>query len=119
MHGFEICKRILLHNADIRFLNVFGRKIRWKTALRSGILFAKSEVIHRPRSSAFRYYDLMCKRDSVGQSEELLIPRSSVRIRLKPENLNLHGFELHKPSIKIIKLLLKVIRAILIIIRNV
>jgi len=31
----------------------------------------------------------------------------------------LHGFELHKPSIKIIKLLLKVIRAILIIIRNV
>ena len=30
--------------------------------------------------------DLTCKRGSVGQSEGLLIPRSSVRFRLNPEN---------------------------------
>jgi len=40
------------------------------------------------------------------------IPRSSVRFRLKPENSNSHGFELHRPSIKGTKLLLKAIKAI-------
>ena len=59
--------------------------------------------------------DLTCKRGSVGQSEGLLIPRSSVRFRLKPENSNSHAFELHRPSIKGTKLLLKVIKAIIII----
>ena len=44
-----------------------------------------------------------------------LIPRSSVRFRLNPENLNSHEFELHRPSIKGTKLLLKVIKAIIII----
>jgi len=115
----RFAKRILLRSADTRFLNVFVRKIHWKTALRSGILFANSEVMHRPKFSAFRYYDLMCKRDSVGQSEVLLIPRSSVQIRLKPENINLHRLELHRPSTKVIKLLLKVIKAIIILNRNV
>ena len=52
---------------------------------------------------------------SVGQSEGLLIPRSSVRFRLKSENSNSHGFELHRPSIKGAKLLLKVIKAVIII----
>ena len=50
---------------------------------------------------------LTCKRGSVGQSEGLLIPRSSVRFRLNPENSNSHEFELHRPSIKGTKLLLK------------
>ena len=59
-----------------------------------------------------------CKRGSVGQSEGLLIPRSSVRFRLKPENSNPHGFELHRPSIKGTKLLLKVIKTITIIAEN-
>ena len=49
------------------------------------------------------------------QSEGLLIPRSSVRFRLKPENSNSHGLELHRPSIKGTKLLLKVIKATIII----
>ena len=60
--------------------------------------------------------DLTSKRGSVGQSEGLLIPRSSVRFRLKPRNSNSNGFELHKPSIKGTKLLLKVIKTIIIII---
>ena len=55
--------------------------------------------------------EFMCKRDSVGQSEGLLSPRSSVRFRLKPENSNSHGFELHRPSSKSAKLLLKVIKS--------
>ena len=59
--------------------------------------------------------DLTCKRVSVGQSEGLLIPRSSIRFRLKPEKSNSYGFELHtRPSIKGTKLLLKVIEAIVI-----
>ena len=58
------------------------------------------------------YIDLTCKRGSVGQSEGLSIPRSSVRFRLKPDNSNSHGFELHRPSNKGTKLLLKVIKAI-------
>ena len=43
--------------------------------------------------------------------------RSSVRFRLKPDTSNSHEFELHRPSKKGTKLLLKVIKAI-IIIRN-
>ena len=57
-------------------------------------------------------------RCSVGHSKGLLIPRSSVRFRQKPENSNSHGFELHGPSIKGTKLLLKVIKAIIIITRR-
>ena len=59
--------------------------------------------------------DLTCKRGSVGQSEGLSIPRSSVRFCLKPDTSNSHEFELHRPSNKGTKLLLKVIKAIIII----
>ena len=61
-----------------------------------------------------RWYDLTCKRGSVGQSKGLSIPRWSVRFRLKPDNSNAHGLELHRPSNKGTKLLLKVIKAIII-----
>jgi len=56
-------------------------------------------------------FDLTCKHGSVARSEGLSFPRSSVPFRLKPENSNSHGFELHRPSIKGTKLLLKVIKA--------
>jgi len=49
------------------------------------------------------------------KSEERDCPRSSVRFRLNPENSNSHGFELHRPSIKGTKPLLKVLKAIIII----
>ena len=64
-----------------------------------------------------RYHgiDLTCKRGSVGQSEGVLIPMSLVSFRLKPENSNSHGFELYRPSIKVTKLLFKVIKAIIVI----
>ena len=58
---------------------------------------------------------LTCKRGSVGQSEGLSIPRSSVRFRQKPDNSNSLEFELHRPSNKGTKLLLKEIKAIIII----
>ena len=57
---------------------------------------------------------LTCKRGSVGQSEGLSIPRSSVRFRLNPDTSNSHEFELHRSSHKGTKLLLKVIKAIII-----
>ena len=60
-------------------------------------------------------HNLTCKRGSVGQSEGLSIPRSSVRFRLKSDTSNSHEFELHRPSNKGTKLLLKVIKAIIII----
>jgi len=60
--------------------------------------------------------DLTCKRDSVGQSKGLLIPRLSVWFNLKPENSKSHEFELHWPSFNGTKLLLKVIKTIIIII---
>jgi hypothetical protein len=44
----------------------------------------------------------------------MTIPRSSVRFRLKPDTSNSHEFELHRPSNKGTKLLLKVIKAIII-----
>ena len=43
---------------------------------------------------------------------------SSVRFRLKPDTSNSHEFELHRPSNKGTKLLLKVIKAIIIIKRG-
>ena len=52
------------------------------------------------------------KRGSVGQSEELLIPRSSVQFRPNPENSDSHGCDLQRPSIKNTKLLSKAITAI-------
>jgi len=48
VHAFGTCKRMLLRSANSRFLNVFGRKIRQNSPLRSGIHSASSEVMHRP-----------------------------------------------------------------------
>ena len=83
---------------------------------------ARLEMMSQALSSSPLYYtrgwlsvDLTCKRGSVGQSKGLLIPRSSVRFRLNPDNLNLHGFELHTHPIEGAKLLLKVLKAIIII----
>ena len=59
--------------------------------------------------------DLTCKRSSVGHSEGLSVPRSSVRFRLNPNNSNSLGFELRRPSNKGTKILLKAIKAIIII----
>jgi len=53
-----LAKRTLLHSADFRFKNVFGRRIRWKSALRSRIFFASTEVMHRPRSDSPLHIDI-------------------------------------------------------------
>ena len=45
-----LANRILLRSADFLFWNVFGRKIRKNSPLRTGIIFASPEVMHRPRS---------------------------------------------------------------------
>ena len=78
---------------------------------------AKGCVVHLKITRAFicrLICNLTCKRGSVGQSEGLSIPRSSVRFRINPDNSNSHGFELHRPSNKGTKLLLKVIKAIIV-----
>ena len=78
----------------------------------------REQRVNTYRNSSIYCRDLTCKRGSVGQSEGLSIPRSSVRFRLKPDTSNSHEFELHIPSNKGTKLLLKVIKAIIIIIMN-
>jgi len=51
-------KRMRLRSADFRFKNVFGRRIRWKSALRSRILFARTKLMHGPRSNSSLYFDI-------------------------------------------------------------
>ena len=61
-------------------------------------------------------YPRRCKTSSIGQNAGLSVPRSSVRFRQKtqnPENSNLYGFEVHRPSSKGTKLLFQVIKAII------
>jgi len=62
----------------------------------------------KDRKSPTSYLSLTCKRGSVGQSEGLIIPRSSIRFYLKPKSSNAHRFGLRTPRIKGTKLLLKV-----------
>jgi len=53
-----VSKRMTLRSADIQFKNVFGRRIRLKLALRSGILFEKYRThaqTYIRLSSTFRY----------------------------------------------------------------
>ena len=70
-------------------------------------------------ANLYTYIPGRCKNSSVGQSARLSILRSSVRFRQTPppkktpKNLNLHGFELHRPSSKGTKLLFQVIKAII------
>ena len=73
----------------------------------TGLLINRTEdsppstgLLGRPLSG--QIHDLTCKRGSVGQSEGLSIPRSSVRFRLKPDNSNSHEFELYRPSNKVL-----------------
>jgi len=51
-------KRMRLRSAGSRFKNVFGRKIRRKSALRSRILFARTDVMHGPRSNSPLHFDM-------------------------------------------------------------
>ena len=53
-----IAKRKPLRSANFRFQNVFGRKIRQNSPLRSGIFFASPEVMHRPRSEYPLHFDI-------------------------------------------------------------
>ena len=52
-----LAKRMRLHSADLLFQNMFGRRIRWKSAQRSRILFASTAVMHTPRSSYPLHFD--------------------------------------------------------------
>ena len=52
-----LAKRKRPHSADFRFKNVFGHWIRRKSALRSWILFASTEVMHTPRSHSLPKYN--------------------------------------------------------------
>ena len=54
----ELAKRMRLSSGDFLFQNVFGHKIRRMSALLSRILFASSEVMHRPRSDSLLHFDI-------------------------------------------------------------
>jgi len=47
-----------LRSADFRFKNVFGRRIHQKSALRSRILSASTELMHRPTSDSSLHFDI-------------------------------------------------------------
>ena len=53
-----LAKRMPLRSAYFRLLKVFGCKIRQKSALRSGILFASTKAMHRPRSDSPLHFDI-------------------------------------------------------------
>ena len=53
-----LAKNMRPHSADFRFKNVFGRKIRWKSELRSRILFASTEVMRTPTSNSPLNFDI-------------------------------------------------------------
>jgi len=55
-----LAKRMRLRSANFRFKNVFGRKIRRKSALHScqSILLASTEVMHRSGSDSLVHFDI-------------------------------------------------------------
>ena len=53
-----LAKRMWPHSTDFWFKNLFDRRIRRKSALRTRILFASTEVMHRPRSYFPLHYDV-------------------------------------------------------------
>jgi len=53
-----LAKRMRPRSADFRFENVFGRRIRCKSTLRSRILFASTQVMHTPRSDLSLHFDI-------------------------------------------------------------
>ena len=53
-----LAKRMPLCGADFQIFSVFGRKIRRKSALRSGILFASTKGMQRPRSDSPLHFDI-------------------------------------------------------------
>jgi len=54
-----LAERMRPHSADFQFLNVVGRKIRQMSSLRSGILFARTEVMHTPRSDSSLHFEMI------------------------------------------------------------
>jgi len=51
-------KKMRLHSGDFGFQNVFGRNICWKSPPRSGILYANTKEMHRPRSDSPQHFDI-------------------------------------------------------------
>jgi len=46
-----------LRGADFQLKNMLGRKTFWKSALRSGILFASPKAVQRPRLNTTLHFD--------------------------------------------------------------
>ena len=109
-----ICRRKV--DLGVCVTSVLAKRMRLRNADFRRIL--QPNTFLNQKSALCRNIRLTCKRGSVGQSEGLSIPRSSVRFRLKPDTSHSHEFELHRPSNKGTKLLLKVIKAIIIIMAN-
>jgi len=47
-----------MRRGDFRFKNVSGRKIRWNSPVRSGVLVASPEVMYRSRSDFPLNFDI-------------------------------------------------------------
>ena len=53
-----LAKREPLSNGDFRKKMCFARRKNWHLTLRSGSLFASTEVVHRPRSQSPLHFDI-------------------------------------------------------------
>ena len=90
-----LAKRMRLCGADFEFKNVFGCKICWKLALRSSILFASLEVVHRPESYSPLHFNSqnifhVCM-ETWNTSARRLLPGAGRRFATS--RLRLHYFE--------------------------
>jgi len=53
-----LAKRMPLRSADFWFQDVFGHRIRWKSALRNSIFFASTKLMYRPRSDSSLHFNI-------------------------------------------------------------
>jgi len=59
MHDFSTYKENAVAQCRLTIINVFVRKIRRKLVLRSGVLFASTEVMRRLRSDSPLHFDIL------------------------------------------------------------
>jgi len=84
-----LAKRMPLRGGNFRFKNVFGRKNRRKLPLRSGILLACSEVVHKPRSDFPLHFDIRNTYTKLRLSR--LISKFFQKIRFEPSQLGFYS----------------------------
>jgi len=73
-----LAKRMRLRGSIFRLKNLFGRKFFRQSVLRSGILFASLEIVHRPESDCPLHFDsqnlYQIRMEKINASARCLLP---------------------------------------------